>query len=243
MSDHVKVEVTPDETSTPAENPNAPPAPPVEQVADRPGWLPEKFEKPEDLAAAYDSLQKKLGAPKEEVKPEIPQEQAPAISEDFLAPFTSEYAEKGELSDASFEQLAKHGLSREVVENYIDGVRSKVAREESAIFDTVGGEDNFKKMAEWAGANMDETRINTLNEMLTKGGEQAKMAAQAMQQEYVAANGSPPQLLDTSAAPAGGTAYRSLAEMMKDMSDPRYNDDPAFRQSVADKLGRSQVLQ
>ncbi|MGB1921787.1 MAG: hypothetical protein ACPHM2_01060, partial [Alcanivorax sp.] len=35
-------------------------------VAERPEWLPEKFNTPEDLASSYQSLEQKLGAGQEE---------------------------------------------------------------------------------------------------------------------------------------------------------------------------------
>ena len=37
-------------------------------VAERPEWLPEKFNTPEDLASSYQSLEQKLGAGQEELQ-------------------------------------------------------------------------------------------------------------------------------------------------------------------------------
>ena len=41
------------------------------------------------------------------------------------------------------------------------------------------------------------------------------------------------------AAPTSG--FRSQAEVVQAMSDPRYDSDPAYRQDVYDKLERSNV--
>ena len=35
--------------------------------------------------------------------------------------------------------------------------------------------------------------------------------------------------------------FRSQAELVKAMSDPRYEDDPAYRQDLIEKLDRSDV--
>jgi len=41
------------------------------------------------------------------------------------------------------------------------------------------------------------------------------------------------------ASPVDG--FRSQAEVVRAMSDPRYDSDPAYRQDVFEKLERSQV--
>ena len=41
---------------------------------------------------------------------------APADGQDPLAPFRAEWAEKGELSDDSYDKLAKLGYSRDIVD-------------------------------------------------------------------------------------------------------------------------------
>jgi hypothetical protein len=48
------------------------------------------------------------------------------------------------------------------------------------------------------------------------------------------------QLL-TGTASRSVDAYRSQAEVVRAMSDPRYENDPAYRQDVYDKLERSSL--
>lgn len=226
-------------------------SPPPENSPERPTWLPEKFKSPEDLAKAYGDLESKLGAQapaaaepeatKAQGKPEI-QEVPKGISQEALEPFHQEWAEKGELSEDSFKQLEQMGLPRGVVDSYIAGVQAQTAQAEAAIFAEVGGQEQFNAMAQWAGANLPTERINTLNGMLKSGGEQAKLAAGMMKAAYVEANGSPPKLL--SGGPnAVGEVYQSYAQLMKDMNNPQYENDPAFRAQVAQKMARSGELQ
>ena len=44
-------------------------------------------------------------------------------------------------------------------------------------------------------------------------------------------------------AAKAGDNFRSQAELVRAMSDPRYENDPAYRQDVIDKLDRSDNLQ
>ena len=46
-------------------------------------------------------------------------------------------------------------------------------------------------------------------------------------------SGKPPKTSDNT--------FRSQAELVRAMSDPRYDDDPAYRQDVIAKLDRSDV--
>ena len=43
-------------------------------------------------------------------------------------------------------------------------------------------------------------------------------------------------------ASTGGDNYRSVAELMTDMQDARYHNDPAFRADVERKLARSEIM-
>ena len=58
--------------------------------------------------------------------------------------------------------------------------------------------------------------------------------------DYEAANGYEGRML-TGKAPRTSEAFRSQAEVVQAMTDPRYERDPAYRQDVYDKLERSNV--
>ena len=44
-----------------------------------------------------------------------------------------------------------------------------------------------------------------------------------------------------SIAPPAGSTYKSQAEFQRDLSDPRYQNDEAYRAAVMQKLGRSNI--
>jgi len=68
-----------------------------------------------------------------------------------------------------------------------------------------------------------------------------KLAVSGLQSKYQSAEGSDPALIAGQSAPSSGGNYGSWAEVTTAMRDPRYARDPAYRQSVADKLGRSNI--
>jgi hypothetical protein len=65
-------------------------------------------------------------------------------------------------------------------------------------------------------------------------------AIQALSYRFNDAVGYEGQLL-TGTASRSVDAYRSQAEVVRAMSDPRYENDPAYRQDVYDKLERSSL--
>jgi len=66
-------------------------------------------------------------------------------------------------------------------------------------------------------------------------------AAQALNARYQDAVGYDGEMLTGSAPRNTGDGFRSQAELVAAMSDPRYDKDPAYRADVADKLERSNI--
>ena len=52
----------------------------------------------------------------------------------------------------------------------------------------------------------------------------------------------PQRSVEANKARSGADRYESVAQMTKDMGDPRYKKDPAFRLKVQDKLSRSDIM-
>ena len=68
-----------------------------------------------------------------------------------------------------------------------------------------------------------------------------RLAAQGLQAKYNDANGYEGRMLSGKSPKTSEDTFRSQAELVKAMSDPRYEDDPAYRQDVIEKLDRSDV--
>jgi hypothetical protein len=214
------------------------------QQTERPEWLPEKFATPEDLAKSYSELEKKLSAPKD--KPagaeETKTEEAPNSDPQNFDKFSTEFAEKGQLTDESFSELEKMGYPREMVETYIKGMQSAQAADVDAVMAVAGGSDGYKELTDWAKGNVDAKELALYNQMVATGTDNAKMAVEWLMSKREAAGDVEPTLLSGKAAAAAKDEFRSTAEVVAAMKDSRYGKDPAYTKDVEQKLARSKVF-
>jgi hypothetical protein len=67
----------------------------------------------------------------------------------------------------------------------------------------------------------------------------AKLAVEGLKAKYEAANGVRPALVKGGGNSVGGDAFRSAAEQVAAMRDPRYGKDPAYTRDVEAKSMRS----
>lgn len=212
---------------------------------ERPAWLPEKFQTPEDLAASYAELEQKLSsaetpAPKDGT--EEAREAVAAAGLDFDA-FGTEFAEKGELSAESYEALAAKGLSRELVDSFIDGQEAKAQLHRAEVLLAVGGESTYAEISDWAAKNLSNEELEAYNDQVDGGNlTAAKMAVQGLKARFEAENGSEPDLLNGETGGNSAEVYRSTAELTAAMRDPRYKKDAAYRADVERRLSKSSLF-
>ena len=229
--------------------------PDEEAPSDRPEWLPEKFKSPEDLAQAYNNLESKLGSntdtgEAEDLPPtESPDESQSSESQnEAIMSASAEWQESGELSDMTYDSLAKAGLGRELVDSYIEGQNALQTTEEDALMNTVGGRDAYSAMSEWAAEELTETQLSAYNGALETGSEeQAKLAIDWLKSKYETANGTnPPQILGRTQG-SSSKPFESRAQILSAMSErdvngkKKYENDPAFRKEVERRLAISNI--
>ena len=210
---------------------------------DRPEWLPEKFANAEELAKAYGELEKKQSTPEQEQslednKAEV--EQATGLS---LDNYYDEFAEKGELSQDSYDNLAKSGLSKELVDSYIEGQKAISDNQTKDIHNVVGGEQNYDAVVKWATDNLSDAEINAYNKALDTDVNSAKLSLQGIYAKYQSQNSSNEPNLTQGQTVSGRTdVFNSTAEIVNAINDKRYEVDTAYRRNVEEKLKRSNVL-
>ena len=212
----------------------------LNQSSDRPSWLPEKFNTAEDLAKAYGELEKAYSS-KDAPQPMTQQqaEQATGIS---LDNYYNEFAEKGELSDDSYNQLESQGLSRELVDSYIEGQSAIADGHVTQIKSAAGSNADYEKITSWAAQNLGEAEVNTFNNIVENGSvEEAMMAVSGLKARYDNSVGVPPNLLQGQQAQPT-SAFQSTAEIVAAINDPRYQVDTAYRKTVEEKIKRSNAL-
>jgi hypothetical protein len=218
---------------------------PQEEVSEeRPEWLDEKFETPEDLAKAYAELQKKQSSKASKAKNDEPAEEEAVVSiNSSVQKATEEFAETGALTDKTFVELERAGLPRNFVEAYIAGQESLITSEALDIQNEVGGNANYNAMAEWASENLSDGDLDGFNSIVESGSiEQAKMAVKGLYAQFLSGGGNPPELSQGSTSGSSVKPFGSAAQVTEAMRDPRYANDPAFRDNVEKRLAVSNVL-
>jgi len=228
------------------------------QDPDRPSWLPEKFNDPQDLAQAYTQLEKEFhsrqntpqqadqGQQATEIdEQQASQDQARSLIEDKGLSFDkyySEYSDKGELSDDSFQELQKQGIPKHMVESWIQGQEALQEKFVQSAYGEVGGQENFNNMLEWARESLPSAELDAFNRAIDSSNPSDSMfAVKSLNARYMAEN-SQPNLLQGDTGTATTGQFNSLTEMREAMSDPRYATDPTFRDTVAQKLARSKLM-
>jgi len=107
---------------------------------------------------------------------------------------------------------------------------------------SVGGGANYNKMMGWAKENLSETEVGMYDEIMGRGDPLACFfAVQALSGRMMNEAGFEGEMITGKAAPQQTNGFRSQAEVVKAMQDSRYDDDPAYRQDVFDKLERSNI--
>ena len=110
------------------------------------------------------------------------------------------------------------------------------------LFEMVGGKKAYQSMIEWAGQNLSESEVQMYDSVMGRGDPNAIFfAVQALQSRYGDAVGKDGKLLTGRGTSNEGSTFRSQAELVQAMSDPRYDNDPAYRQDVIRKLEKSDL--
>jgi hypothetical protein len=220
----------------------------VENSAEENEKILGKFNTVDDLAAAYKELEKKLGSKKEtEVTHEDAQEAVTAAGLDFDA-LSEEYATNGALTDESYEKLAKSGIPKEIVDNYIEAVSTKnqLAADATAkeVMNVAGGKDKYQEVISWAAKSLDAEAIDAFNQAVNSGNlALAKIAAQGLVTQYQKEMGSDPKLIGGDSSSISTTdKFNSVDEMVRAMSDPKYERDDHYRKQVEQKVIRSNLM-
>ena len=210
-------------------------------TTERPSWLPEKFENAEAMAKSYNELEKQYS----QVKNQTPQEQIQEANEATgvtLDNYFEEYQNNQSLSEKSYSELEAQGLSRDLVDNYIEGQTALADTQMNQIYNITGNKDNYEEMIGWASENLSDSEVTAYNKLVETGTmEEAIMAATGLKARYDNAVGVTPNLIKGGVSETSN-AFQSTAEIIAAVNDPRYAVDTAYRQQVEDKIKRSNAL-
>lgn len=198
--------------------------------SDRPAWLPEKFQNPEDLAKAYGELEKKFSGDK-------------PTSFAGLEKYSEEFNKNGDLSEDSIKAISSMGIPEQIVRAYVAGQKSVVETNVSSVFNIAGGQEQYQQLIDWAGNNIPEDEVDAFNSIIDSGNMNTiRMAVQGLQARYQQANGRAGNLIQGEVSGPSGGAFRSISEIVEAMKDPRYAKDPAYRRDVEQRVALSNAL-
>ena len=211
-----------------------------------------KYKSQEELEQGYLELQKKLGQqeetaePAEETTEETEGEQKELGILDELWEYESnneEFHEDAvkELKDMDPVELAKmHIEYRKQVETGETGGRDFSEQHITELKGIVGGEENYTNMIQWAQGALNETEVNMFDAVMAKGDPlSAFFAVRALAYAYNDSIGYEGKMVQGKAPKQSNDQFRSQAEVVAAMGDPRYENDPAYRRDIMEKLERS----
>lgn len=178
-----------------------------------------KYQNAQELEKAYVELQRKLGGQSEDETEDV-----------------SEEAEQEETEEETEEVEETEEEEQEVVTMSQDDI--------DALKGMVGGDEAYSEMMEWASENISEDEQQIYDYVMNLDDPWAAFfAVKALQNKYVSETGYEGEMLTGRSAPVSRDVFRSQAEVVQAMSDPRYDSDPAYRNDVFEKLERSENLQ
>ncbi len=226
-----------------------------------------KYKNAEDLEKAYVELQKKLGGESDEAsettgnsesdeseetseETQETQEDSPATT--LINEAAAEYWDNNqELSEETIGKLS--GMdSKDLLSAYLAAQKANPVeqapevdltdRDISSVQDVAGGKEEYSTLVEWASTNLSQSEVKSFDDLISSGNVGAiKLAVTGLKAQYDNANGYEGRMLTGKAPKTSGDVFRSQAEVVKAMSDPQYDMDPAYRQDIMEKLDRSNI--
>ena len=162
----------------------------------------------------------------------------------------------GTISEDMYQQLESAGFNKSLVDSFLNGLKTNTQEttteppveerftesEIRSVQNSVGGEEQYQRLVEWAADNLPANDIDAFDELISTGNtNQIKLAVQGMNAKYQEANGYEGRMLQGKPSKQSGDVFRSQAQLVRAMSDPRYDNDPAYRADVIEKLERSDL--
>lgn len=211
-----------------------------------------KYESAEELERAYVELQQRFSSEEsapEETEYESDEEEYEESDFDLMEALWQQ--SQDEFDPDTLEALSEADPI-DIAQAYLDlraqgvdsGGRELEQGEIDSLYDMVGGQEQYTQMLQWAADNCDQDMIEAYDGVMQKGDPASCFfAVQAMAFRMAELEGWQPQdFLSGNSAVQTADVFRSQAEVVEAMSDPRYDRDPAYRQDIMNKLERSEDL-
>lgn len=265
MAEEYQVPVSPE---TPDQVVTTEPVTPVVASETRPAWLPEKYNRPEDMVLAHANAEARLTQLSQQLAstksptpaldaegkpvPVVPQAQTPQgvpeLDSNVLQGYYDEFSASGALSPGSYMELqTKYGIPAALVDAHIAGLQGQAQHDAEGLYQIVGGKDNYAKMAAWAGRSLSAEERAGYDSMIANANASGDrnllaMAVKSLATRWQESEGK--QRLPVSPTPmpsvSTGAGYTTPEEAAAAVADPKYKTDAAFRQQHYTRLAAAQ---
>ena len=213
-----------------------------------------KYKNAEELEKGYLELQQKLNTKQEEPaqeEEEVEEEESTAeeAEANILDQLWEEAGTEEGYTQESLEKLRKMSVD-ELAQMHLE-YRDSVTKEQPQDKDfseadikelkgVVGGEENYANMIQWAQGSLNEQEIQMFDAVMQRGDPlSAFFAVRSLAYAYNDAVGYDGKMVQGKAPRQNTDQFRSQAEVVAAMGDPRYENDPAYRRDIMEKLERS----
>ena len=216
-----------------------------------------KYQNAQELEQGYLELQKKLGQDEEYEEEEEDGEEYEEGDEEYEDDEGEEYEsvldelwdesqddEDDEYSEDLLERISEMD-PQDLAMEYIDYRQSVEDRdfsdeEISDLYTAAGGQEQYANLIDWAQNNLSQQETEMFDAVMDQGNALAAFfAIRALAFTYENAVGVDGDLVQGKAPRSSGSQFRSQAEVVAAMADPRYETDPAYRNDIMRKLERS----
>ena len=238
-----KTELTPDEQESLAIG--------EEMAAQQENLLAGKYKNAEELEKAYKELESKIGtqeAPPQESANTESSEEKTEVQKEFLSSLWEESQQEGDFKQETLDKLKEMNptdLAQEYLNYRAENQQEQPQLQQKDIdnlYNVAGGKKGYTEMMDWANSNIAKEEIKMYDTVMEKGDPLAAFfAVKALHYRYTDSQGVDGQMLTGKAVRSDKPGYKSQAALVAAMSDPRYDNDPSYRQEVIEKLARSDL--
>jgi len=218
--------------------------------AEQEGLLAGKYRNAQELEKAYEELQKKLGSEEDEQAPEAETETEESEPEEDIGTDILDRLWDEAVNDSFSEETLQELSKADPAELAKMHLQYRQANQQQALNDdqveslknSAGGEKEYDAMMGWANDSLESSEIEMFDAVMDKGDPlSCFFAIQALKYRYNDANGVEGEMLTGKAARNQGDKFESQSQVIEAMNDSKYENDPAYRRKVMEKLERSDV--
>ena len=238
-----KTELTPDEQESLAIG--------EEMAAQQDNLLAGKYKNAQELEKAYKELESKIGvqeAPPQESANTESTEEKTEVQKEFLSSLWEESQQEGDFKQETLDKL-KGMNPTDLAQEYLN-YRAENQQEQPQLqqkdidnlYNVAGGKKGYTDMMSWANDNIAKEEIKMYDAVMEKGDPLAAFfAVKALHYRFTDSQGVDGRMLTGKAVKSEKPGFKSQAALVAAMNDPKYDNDPAYRSEVMEKLARSDI--